>query len=173
MYLFLPGNNKGNKEWCESLKDVFEGNNQMIYYDHWKGEGNINWDTELEKIKDLNIKEKVNVVGKSAGCVLGMKAHTLGYIDVNKYIFIGFPYYWAKQRGDNVDELLDNLKTDSLFIQKPHDPVIGYEELNTILRSKHLNVSTLGYERVTEPSNNHDYEDIQYLYKVISDFVNS
>ncbi len=41
MYLFLPGNNKGNKEWCESLKDVFEGNNQMIYYDHWKGEGNI------------------------------------------------------------------------------------------------------------------------------------
>ena len=54
MYIFLPGNNKENKQWCESLRDSFEGKNEMIYYNHWNGEGNINWDIELEKIKNLN-----------------------------------------------------------------------------------------------------------------------
>ncbi len=171
MCLFLPGNTKDHKQWCESLMNAFEGDNTMLYYDHWKGEGNIQWDVELEKIKDLNLTEPINVVGKSAGCILGMKAQRLGYINVNKFVFIGFPYNWALNRGDNVDELLDNLITPTLFIQKPYDPVIGYEQLKEIIDKKGLNVSIIKYQRPMEVDNNHSYEDIPYLKKVIESFV--
>jgi len=171
MYLFLPGNTKDHKEWCESLMNAFEGSNTMLYYDHWKREGNIQWDVELEKIEDLNISEPINVVGKSAGCILGMKAQRLRYITVNKFVFIGFPYNWALYRGDNVDELLDTLTTPSLFIQKPYDPVIGYDQLKEIIDKKGLNVSMLKYQRPMEVDNNHNYEDIQYLQKIIESFV--
>jgi len=172
MYLFLPGNSKEHKKWGESLRDSFkEDNKLMLYYDHWKGEGNIDWNTELNKIMALDIKEKIYVVGKSAGCILGMKAQKLGYIDVEKYIFIGFPYNWAKQRGDEVDYLLENLKTKSLFIQKPKDPVIGYGELVSLLKAKRTNVDTLEYIRKGEEDNTHGYEDIEYLRDVITKYV--
>ena len=173
MYIFLPGNNKENKQWCESLRDSFEGKNEMIYYNHWNGEGNINWDIELEKIKNLNITEKVNIVGKSAGCILGIKALNMGYIDVNKFVFIGFPYNWALQRGDNVDELLNYLKTPSLFIQKAYDPVIGYDELVKTVINKGLDMSTLKYQRTSEVENNHNYDDVSYLKDIITDFINT
>lgn len=172
MYLFLPGNNKENKQWCESLRDLFDnGNKLMLYYDHWNSKGNIDWNTELNKIMVLDVKGKTYVVGKSAGCILGLKAQKLGYIDVDRYIFIGFPYYWAKQRGDEVDYLIDNLKTKALFIQKSKDPVMGFDELDTLLKAKSLNVSTLKYERDGEEDNNHEYADIKFLKKEIDKFV--
>ena len=74
-------------------------------------------------------------------------------------------------RGDNVDELLDNLITPTLFIQKPYDPVIGYEQLKEIIDKKGLKVSIIKYQRPMEVDNNHSYEDIQYLKKVIESFV--
>ncbi len=172
MYLFLPGNNKENKQWCKSLKEAFEGNNQMIYYDHWDSEGNIDWNTELEKIKELDIEEEINIVGKSAGCILGMKAQELGYVKINRYIFIGFPYNWALNRGDDVNPLLSNLTKPSLFIQKPYDPVIGYEELNMLLGGYGLDISMLKYQRSSEVDTNHSYDDIPYLKSVIEAFVN-
>jgi predicted alpha/beta hydrolase family esterase len=172
MYLFLPGNNKENKQWCESLRDSFDVKNKiMLYYDHWKKEGNIDWNTELNKTIGLSNKEKVIVIGKSAGCILGMKAQSLGYIDVSAYIFIGFPYYWAVNRGDNVDYLLENLRTKSLFIQKPKDPVIGYKELSNLLKAKGINVKTLEYKREGEENDSHDYKDISYLKEQIESFI--
>ncbi len=173
MYLFLPGNNKENKQWCESLRDTFHSKEKiMIYYDHWNKGGNIDWNTELDKIVALGIKDNIVVIGKSAGCILGMKAQSLGYINVSAYIFIGFPYYWAVNRGDNVDYLLENLKTKSLFIQKPKDPVIGYEELETILKARRIsNTQALEYRREGEEDNTHDYNDIPYLIDTINNFL--
>ena len=174
MYLFLPGNDKGNKQWCESLRDSFDEKDKlMLFYNHWIGEGNIDWNTELDKIMGLKIQGKTYVIGKSAGCILGLKAQKLGYIDVDRYIFIGFPYYWAKERKDEVDYLLDNLKTPSLFIQKPKDPVMGYKELKTLLNAKSLNVKTLEYKSNGEPDSDHHYADIQYLKECIQEYLKS
>ena len=174
MYLFLPGNDKSNKQWCESLRDSFDEKDKlMFFYNHWIGGGNIDWNTELDKIIGLKIHGKTYVIGKSAGCILGLKAQKLGYIDVDAYVFIGFPYYWALNRGDEVDYLLESLKTKSLFIQKPKDPVIGYKELETILKAKALNVKTLQYKRPGERDNSHSYQDIIYLNKEIEVFFNS
>lgn len=172
MYLFLPGNNKENKQWCESLRDSFDEKEKlMLFYNHWIGDGSIDWNTELDKIMGLKIEGKTYVIGKSAGCILGMKAEKLGYLDVGAYIFIGFPYYWALNRGDEVDYLLENLKTKALFIQKPKDPVIGYKELDTILKAKSLNVKTLEYKRPNERDDDHNYEDIEYLKREINKFI--
>jgi len=174
MHLFLPGNNKDNKRWCESLRDSFyEKDKLMLFYNHWNENGNIDWNTELDKIMGLKIQGKTYVIGKSAGCILGMKAQKLGYIDVDAYIFIGFPYYWALNRGDEVDYLLENLKTKSLFIQKTKDPVIGFEELDTILKARSINVKTLEYKRPSERDDTHDYEDIDYLNNEIRKFIMS
>lgn len=175
MYLFLPGNNKENKQWCDELKDSFKAkNNLMLYYNHWDSEGNIDWDTELNKIVGLKIKEKTYVIAKSTGCILGLKAQKLGYIDVEKYIFIGFPYYWAKQRGDEVDYLLENLNTNTLIIQKSKDPVIGYDELETIIKTKGLNnIEMLLYERNNEPNDIHHYADIKYLNSIVEEYISS
>lgn len=174
MYLFLPGNNKENKGWCQNLRDSFNVSSKaMLYYDHWKGSGNIDWNTELNKILGLKIEGKVYVIAKSAGCILGLKADKLGYIDVEGYVFIGFPYYWAKGRGDEVDYLIDNLGKKALFIQKPKDPVIGFAELETILKAKSRNVRTLEYIRKGEPDNDHNYADIKYLQMVIQEFIKS
>lgn len=171
MYLFLPGNNKSNKKWCESLKNSFLTNKtEMLYYDHWDSEGNINWETELEKINNLNITENVTVIGKSAGCLLGIKALNLGYINVDKFVFMGFPYNWAKNRGDNVDELLKSLKTNSLFIHKPFDPVISYDSLVNVLNTLGVQYSNVRYHVDNEPDDNHDYNDISYLNDLISSF---
>ena len=172
MYLFLPGNNKENKAWCELLKDSFPAQKkEMLYYDHWNGLGNIVWDTELEKIKRLGITEKTVVVGKSAGCILGMKAQNLGYLDVSCFVFIGFPYYWAINRGDNVDSLIEGLHTRTLIIQKPHDPVIGFNELRVIVEKKNSScIQMLEYRREGEDDSNHDYDDIPYLIERIQEF---
>lgn len=172
MYLFLPGNNRENREWCERLKDNFPAEKkEMIYYDHWNGMGNIVWDTELEKIRKLNISEDCFVVGKSAGCILGMKAENLNYLKVSRFVFIGFPYYWAVNRGDDVDSLLSNLDTKTLIIQKPHDPVIGFSDLKEIVKRNNCScIDMLEYMREGEVDNNHDYYDVQYLIERIEEF---
>lgn len=172
MYLFLPGNNRENREWCEMLKNSFPAEKkEMVYYDHWNGIGNIVWDTELEKIRKLGIDENSFVVGKSAGCILGMKAQNLNYLRVSRFVFIGFPYYWAKNRGDDVDWLLGNLNVKTLIIQKPHDPVIGFNDLNEIVRVNGLGcIDMLEYRREGEDDNNHDYDDIPYLIERIKEF---
>lgn len=174
MYLFLPGNNVNNKEWCEILRDTYPDDEKlMLYYSHWDDEGSIDWNTELDRIMTLDIPNDPIIIAKSAGCVLGLMAQKLEYLKVKAFVFIGFPYHWASNRGDDIDYLLDNLTTRSLFIQKEKDPVVGYEELNTILKSKDLKMTAIKYERVDEANDNHRYKDINYIVSEASKFINS
>jgi predicted alpha/beta hydrolase family esterase len=174
MYLFLPGYNPNNKRWYESLRDSFKVRDKlMLYYDHWENNKEMSWLDELEKIMVLNIQGGTTVIGKGAGCILGLKAQKEGILEVNEFVFIGFPYYWAKERESDVDFLIDNLNTKTLFIQKKKDPLIGHDELKTLLLAKSLNVETLLYERDGESDSDFNYKDVGYLKRVIENFVNN
>jgi len=170
-YIFFPGNTPEHKEWCESLQATFNTTGSlMIYYDHWKTGGSVVWNTELEKIKRLNIAEECVAVCKSAGCMLSMLAFSKGYLNIKKFVFIGFPYLWLKGRGDDVDSLLKNWTQPSLFIQKPYDPVMPYTSLK-ILVGKLPKAYTVEYLREGESNDDHSYKDVHYLHDLIVRFV--
>ena len=172
-YIFLPGNSSHNKEWIDSLAKAFtQGDKTIIYYNHWDIEdGFIDFDFELRKIKELNITEECVAICKSAGCVLSIKAYKKTYFNIDKFIFIGFPYYWARNRGEDLEELLASIDRPTLFIQKPKDPAIPFTELKEIAEKRNMKASFIEYARVGEVCDNHNYDDIKFLQAEIEAFT--
>lgn len=168
--LYLPGNTATHREWVDNL--VKDTNTQLgkdvLYYRHWDtGEQIINFDTELERLKELVKDDEYIVVGKSAGCALGLMAYKQGVITVKRFVFLGFPYLWLENLGIDPKELLRNIDKPILFIQKPYDPVIAFDDLKNRIGEINNLFTFLEYKREGEVNNNHGYDDTKYIGDII------
>jgi cobalamin biosynthesis Co2+ chelatase CbiK len=164
-YIFLPGNSSSNREWIDRLAREFDTPKKVIHYSHWGSDKNgIDFNTELKKLANLSDEEYI-VVAKSAGSVLALKAIEEGILNVKKCFFIGFPMLYISKLGISIKELLDN-DVESVFIQKPKDYQIGFDELKTQISEIRNNSSFILYERDGEPDDNHHYADTQYLKEI-------
>lgn len=168
--LFLPGNTPIHREWVKKLADDTNTSlkKDILFYKHWDtGESTINFDTELEKLKTIIKEDEYIVVGKSAGCALALMAYKQNIINVRNFIFLGFPYLWLENLRINPKELLNNMNKEILFIQKPLDPVISFNDLKNRIGDMNNLFTFLEYIREGEDDNNHGYDDTKYIGSVI------
>lgn len=175
-FLYLPGNTANHKEWVDKLaKDTNSSlEKDILYYHHWDtGEQIINFNTELERLKELVQEDEYMVVGKSAGCALGLMAYKKVIVNAKRFVFLGFPYLWLENLGIDPKELLSNLDKPVLFIQKPLDPVISFNDLKDRIGDMNSLFTFLEYKREGEPDNNHGYDDAKYIGDIIVKNINN
>lgn len=168
--LYLPGNTANHKEWVDKLaKDTdISLEKDILHYKHWEtGDQIINFDTELERLRDLVKDDEYIVVGKSAGCALGLMAYKQKIVNAKRFIFLGFPYLWLEKLGIDPKELLSNIDKPVLFLQKPHDPVIGLCDLKERIVDMNNLFTFLEYKREGEADDNHGYDDTKYIGDIL------
>lgn len=172
-YVFFPENSAKNRIWIDSLANQFTDlPKEVIHYSHWEsGEDSIDFQLELEKVRELNIKDDCIAVSKSAGCYLSYIANKENVLDIQKYIFIGFPYSWFEMKDINPIEMLKDIEKEILIIQKSEDPAMPFDQLEKILENNDINVKMIKYNREGEPVDNHSYEDVKYLKETIDSFT--
>ncbi len=173
-YIFFPGNSFSNKEWIYTLSKEFLSEDKIILnYNHWGTEKRqIDFNKELEKIKLLNIQEDCIAICKSAGCYLSYLSSKNNYLNINKFIFIGYPYLWLENLKFNPIDALKYSNDRLLILQKENDPVAGYTDLTKILEEEGIKADIMEYERIGEDNYTHDYEDTKYLMKKIEKYLN-
>lgn len=173
-YIFFPGNSISNKEWMNTLSLEFNSrDNLVLSYTHWdKGDKQIDFNQELEKIKLLNIENDCIAICKSAGCYLSYLASKKNFLNIKKFVFIGYPYLWLENLKLNPTEALNYSNNNVLIIQKEKDPVIGYEELSKRLRENSIKGEVIKYVRKGGAIDTHHYEDTGYLKKIIKENLN-
>ena len=168
--LYLPGNTANHKEWIDKLaQDTNTAlEKDILHYSHWDtGEQVINFGTELDRLGKLIKDDEYIVVGKSAGCALGLMAYKKSIINVKNFIFLGFPYLWLENLEINPKELLGNIDKQILFIQKPYDPVIPFNDLKNRVENMSNSFTFLEYKREGEEDNNNNYGDTKYIGDII------
>lgn len=173
--ILLPGNSKENKSWIENvektLNDIFD-TSYIQYYQHWADGSSmidINFEEDILKSKLIEVpKTEYSVFAKSAGCLLTIKAINDNVLNPKYCIFTGFPSHFARQLEIPFEEYLINASSKSalLFIQKSKDPASSFKELNDMVVKCNL---TCQMEKI--PGDNHKYDDLQLLKKIISEFI--
>ena len=92
------------------------------------------------------------------------------YLNIKKFIFIGYPYLWLEDLRLDPLEALKFLNDKILIIQKKKDPVIGSEELVKILNENNIQEKLIKYTRKGEPDDTHSYDDTKFLMEVIEEY---
>jgi hypothetical protein len=172
-YVFFPGNSARNKIWIDSLANQFTDlSKEVVHYSHWEnGQESIDFQLELDKVREINIKDDCIAICKSAGCYLSYIANKENVLDIQKYIFIGFPYSWFEMKDINPIEMLKDIDKEILIIQKSEDPAMPFGKLKSIIRKNSINAKMIEYNREGEPVDNHSYEDVKYLKETIDSFT--
>lgn len=170
--ILLGGNGIGNKTWIElveiSLKPLFQSTT-IINYDHWQtGEWMINLDKEKEKLSKLAKNEGDFVIfAKSAGSLVAIKAIYEKLISPKKCIFVGVPIKWARKNSFNIDSWYKNFSTPTTIIQHTSDPFAGADELKSFFSE--VLFTPESFEEL--PGDTHDYNELDTIKKLVSDFV--
>lgn len=171
--IYLPGNSIRNKEWVEKVKTNFDSfsKGEIVYYDHWeKGEENIYFEKELEKLTKIGKKkDKYVVLAKSVGVILALKAIADKKIKPQKVIFCGFPCSFVAGNNFSVDvgKALLKLSIPTIFVQNEFDKVGGEKEVREVLKK----FNPKRYRIVVNPGiNTHDYENYPQLTKLAKEF---
>jgi hypothetical protein len=172
-YIFFPGNSVFNKEWIYTLSEEFTNKDKIVLnYNHWEtGEKQISFDDEVEKIKGLDIQEDCIAICKSAGSYLSYLSSKSNFLNIGKFVFIGYPYIWLENLNINPLEALEYTGKRLLIIQKERDPVIGWKQLMNIVQERGIDANIIKYERDNEDNNTHSYEDIDYLAEIIKKYL--
>jgi hypothetical protein len=168
IYLFLPGDSFKNKIWINKLATEFNPPKEVIHYNHWdRKEKSINFEEELEKLKNLNIGE-CKVIAKSIGSILTLKAIKEEILNPESCFFIGFPLYYVDKNDVDLQKLLD-IEIPITFIQKSQDYQASFKHLKDVMseiRNKRFNF--IEYHRNDEPDDNHHYNNTAYLKEIIT-----
>lgn len=170
--LLLPGNSSNNKDWAYEARDALTSlfDRCVVHeYAHWtSGAAIADIDLEIEALKQtIKGLGDYAVFAKSIGTVIAAKGIFEGVLGPGKCIFAGAPLPLIKDRDYEYTKWLAASGKPVLFIQNSHDPVAGYEELKTYLKSSEL----IGYELVELPGDTHNYNDFATLKDLVRDFV--
>ncbi len=171
--ILLPGNDKSNKAWIDSIDTVFSPSFKQTaihYYDHWwsSDAGEIDLEVELDKLAATVEQFDTYVVfAKSAGVLLALYGIYEGVLDPEVCIFVGSAVNWGYERGYDLDNWLINYSVPTLFIQKSQDPAISAPDLKNLLMDK--NVQRYSLQEIE--GNDHYYDDIDQLRQLMEGFV--
>lgn len=169
--IILPGNSKSNKEWAEkisfALSDVFKD----IYvhqYSHWDNEqGNIDFDVEAEKIsKVVDIRDCV-IFAKSAGAMFAMYCVSKNILIPQKCIFVGLPVLWAKEKGFDLESLIQVYSIPTIIIQNSNDPITSYSQMKSFVEK--FNKQNISFIEIV--GDNHKYDDFETLKHKAQEFL--
>lgn len=171
--LLLPGNHPDQRGWIRSvrlaLNDLFAAS-EVVDYTHWNDPDQLNilMEHELTRLSRFTNDDRGRVVlGKSAGAVLGILAANQGFIQPQKAVFIGLPLHFSRQKGAQIEQMLDNLEVPVLFIQQENDPVGSAADLQAMLNG----CPNLEYTLAVLPGKSHDYDDLGLLRHLVIGFL--
>ncbi len=139
--IILGGNTPNNIKWIKCMKKYYSEyyNVNIIYYDNWKNNTDINFDIESKKLIELtnNISNYI-IIAKSAGVVLTVKNFSILKNKPKVIIAMGIPMLFSIKNNINLKNLLlnTNEKCKMLIIQQKYDPQCNFNELREILENK-------------------------------------
>ncbi len=173
--LVLPGNSPHNKEWTDECKESFASRFDEVYvnyYDHWEtGENFINFETEINKIKDVvggsDSGTTWHIYAKSVGTLLTLKLVAEGVVFPSQCLLFGMPLELIEKDGFSVEwKDFADFKVESLAFHNVSDPVASCDLVTDSLEKYDNNI-----ELVTLGGNNHDYLDFSYYQEVYDDWM--
>ncbi|MEI6850752.1 MAG: hypothetical protein WCK26_02170 [Candidatus Saccharibacteria bacterium] len=166
--ILLGGNNSSNAIWLNelgaSLSVMYDIH--ILRYKHWDlNDVEIDFDIEKKRLRSYikKCKKPYYFVAKSAGAILAMKCIADDTLSPKQCVFIGTPIEWATEKGIEYLSLLGQNKVDTLYIQATSDPMGSADKLKAIIGDR---PSLARFK-----SDNHYYEDIQYLFDTIANFL--
>ncbi len=169
--IVLPGNSPLNKQWGEKVEAALRSHFSSIYvqqYSHWNKNPNIDFVVEIKKLIDhAKDKESYIVLAKSAGILLVLKAICEEGFKPKKCIFLGTPWSWALEKGEDMGPWLKGLTIPLLFIQEKEDPICSYNQLKQILTKLKLT----DYPLKEIPGKDHAYLNIADFLDLILSFL--
>lgn len=160
--LVLAGGSERNRAWGEACAEAYRGWFDMTFfphYNHWAtGEKNLDFPTELQKIKDTVAGAGTGdwyIIAKSIGSVLATKAIADGIITPTRCVFFGMPLNLVADSVFAGDfSPLKALTMPVLAYHNDQDPTANYEFTSATLatHAPSVQVETLS-------GDNHDYLD--------------
>ncbi len=166
----LPGQNIKNKDWIEEVEKEFKkdfSNTEVIYYSNWKSnEKNTNVELETEKLikKINNCKTEYTIFAKSIGSLIFFNSIPKLKKHPKKVLIVGFAYTLGLEMNFNFKKLSKDLNFAIHIYQKEFDPAGNLENIKDI-ESEVIKINM--YNSVSEPNNNHSYENINYISKLL------
>ena len=172
--IILGGYSDYNKELVENIRktlgDLFESVD-ILYYENWsdyKEDADIR--SEVERLREITQgKEKLVVLGKSVGVAITLQAIHNGYIKPDKCIFLGIAYDWSKSNGWDMDILLKNFDTPTLFLQQTDDVTTSFKKVKEVLEKSDVK----NYNLIELQGEDHKYNDMQEIRKYVELFINN
>jgi alpha-beta hydrolase superfamily lysophospholipase len=171
--IILPGNDKSNVEWMESVEQSFSGAYKDRYkqrYSHWESDKKlIDFDDELEKLVEHISKSKENYVifAKSAGALLVLYGIYKEKIKPEKCVFVGLPVNWAAKNNFPLDKWLEKYNVPTIILQNSQDPVTSFAELESFFEK--INKSNI--ERIEIPGIDHKYNKFELISEKATKFL--
>ena len=172
--VLLAGNSVKNKIWIEAVEKTVQSlfdQTQILYYEHWKLEQKdalIDIKKETEKlVKLINKNQRVYIFAKSVGCLVALTAIRDQKIMPKGCCFVGLPVNWSRANNIPIVHLLEKYSVPTIFLQKTQDPAIGCKELKVLLKEQEVKNDSV----IEVPGNNHEYDDMQQIYKAIEQMM--
>ena len=167
--LILSGNSKANILWLKNMRKNYIRDYEVldISYEHWKKEGSIDFDIELNNLERItkDIKDYY-IVAKSAGSILALMGITQQIINPKCLVILGLPLKYIQERNISTKDLINraNNKTKIFVIQQKNDPMGSFEEVKEELP---VNIKILEI-----PGDDHVYENMDGIKLFVDKFIN-
>ena len=165
--LILGGNSKKNITWLKKMVELYksEYNVKTVEYDNWQNDKEMDFDYELEKIRNMLLNNDVDIIiAKSIGLIF------ISYIARNiniknkTIVFMGYPMNLLEKENIDITGEINKLSSDNklLIIQEDKDPLGSYEDVYKVLNK--VNVIKID-------GNDHSYNNITHIKKHINNFI--
>lgn len=161
--LMLSGNSLGNKGWIEQVAEYLKpycGEIRIQNYRHWgTGEKMIDIDHEYGELsKTVQGMGEYVIFAKSAGTILASKGIASGILKPVKNVFCGFPLGMARSNNYPIENWLQKIMVQTVFIHNTHDVVLSFHDLGLFLEPLKFD-----YKTIETPGETHDYMDFDLI----------
>lgn len=168
--VLLWGNSSKNKARIQEIKKElfpFYDTTYIHYYRHWnENKWNMDIEYECEQLTNYlkTIWGSIILFCKSLWCILGLKTMVEQEICIKQCIFVWFPLWRTHLHTFDIEKYFKDITCPIVLIQKTNDPAWWY-----ITIAERLWVLSPWYTCKEIPGNDHDYQEIATLKKIILD----
>ncbi|MFC1625480.1 alpha/beta hydrolase [Patescibacteria group bacterium] len=162
----LPGYSAHNKEWAEEVaaKLKLEGQIRPIFWDHWEDpKAGFKLKEKVRLLVSVASGEKVNIIAKSVGTLVG--AHLVKEIpeNVEKVILCGIPSV-SEARLKTFSNSYATLSPEKIIcFQNTKDPFVSYNQLKEFLKKVSSKIKV-----IEKPRTDHNYPYFEDFQKYLS-----
>ncbi len=166
--LILPGYSASNKEWADEVAKNLkvEGEIRPVYWDHWEDENQpFNVAEKVSSLTGLIVKQKVNIIAKSAGIAVAVGLIKAIPDQIQKVIICGLPYKGGtSERIEEYKKAFAGFPAEKMiFFQNEKDPLGPFTRVSSLLAQVNPQI-----EVVSLPRSDHYYPYYKEFQKFIS-----